>query len=117
MKTTERRMSIIKYLCYARHSKLEDLAQIYNVSVRTIQRDILEISSLIPLDVRAGRYDGGVYILKGYYMERMYMTSTEIKLLCKIKNAIETSGFIYLNTEEHYIFNNLLKQYTKPSIQ
>ena len=115
MKPTERRMSMIQYLCYARHSKLEDLASIYKVSKRTIQRDILEISPFIPLDPRAGRYDGGIYVLSEYRMDRMYMTTDEIDLLCKIQAAIDSSSIIHLNDEEYSIFKTLIKTYTKPS--
>lgn len=115
MKTIERRMSIIQYLCYARYSKLEELARIYNVSIRTIQRDILEIGPFIPLDPRSGRYDGGIYVVNEYRMDRMYMTTEEINLLYKIKAAIDASELIHLNDDEYYLFCALIKTYKKPS--
>lgn len=41
----------------------ENLANELNVSARTIRRDIVELSRLIPLYTKTGRYGGGIYIL------------------------------------------------------
>ena len=60
MGTAERRLEILKYLCRARKSTMTKLAELFGVSVRTIQRDILEIEATfhVPIDVRCGKYEG-----------------------------------------------------------
>ena len=40
MGTAERRLEIMKYLCKARFATMSDLAKKFDVSVRTIKRDI-----------------------------------------------------------------------------
>lgn len=40
MGTAERRLEIYKYLCLARKATMPQLAKMFGVSVRTIQRDI-----------------------------------------------------------------------------
>ena len=45
MGTAERRLEILKYLCRYRRATMPKLAEKFGVSVRTIQRDILEIEA------------------------------------------------------------------------
>ena len=56
MGTAERRLEILKYLCKFRKATMPHLAKIFGVSVRTVQRDVLEIEATfhVPLDVRCG---------------------------------------------------------------
>ena len=65
MGTAERRLEIMKLLCKERYMKMIDLAEMFSVSVRTIQRDIEELTFIIPLYAKSGRYDGGVYVKEG----------------------------------------------------
>ena len=51
MGTAERRLEIMKQLCRERHVTMPTLAKQYNVSVRTIQRDILELTFMMPIYV------------------------------------------------------------------
>ena len=44
LRTAERRLKLIKLLCRRRHETIINLSKEFNVSVRTIQRDIDEIS-------------------------------------------------------------------------
>ena len=68
---------------------MSNLALEFSVSVRTIQRDIDEISDMMPIYVKAGKYKGGVYVLDDYTMDRMYMTTKELLLLKKVLNEME----------------------------
>lgn len=49
MGTAERRLEIMKYLCRKRHATMSFLAEKFGVSVRTIQRDIFELTFMMPL--------------------------------------------------------------------
>lgn len=64
-KTTERIFDMMKYLCRVRYAPMPKLAEMYGVSVRTIKRDVDVLGSLIPLETRLGRYEGGVYVISG----------------------------------------------------
>ena len=89
MGTAERRLAIMKQLCRERHATMASLAEQYNVSIRTIQRDIFELTFLMPLDIKSGRYEGGVYVIGDYTMDRMYMTEEELDLLIKVKKMVK----------------------------
>ena len=67
----------------------------------------------MPLYVKTGRYEGGVYVDDGYTMDRMYMTTQEIELLIKVKKMTEDR----LSTKENRLFENIIKSYTKSSVK
>ena len=115
MGTSERRMEIMKYLCRKRHATMPELAVEFDVSIRTIQRDIFELGFMMPLDVRAGRHDGGVYVVGNYSMDRMYMNEDELQVLEKIALWIDKTKSPMLDDEEKKLLKNLISNYTKPS--
>ena len=89
MGTTERIFEMMKYLCQVRHATMPALAEKFGVSVRTIKRDIDELGYLIPLEIKTGRYEGGVYVMQGYKWDKAYMSAEDIALLIKIKKVGE----------------------------
>ena len=91
MGTAERRLEILKYLCKYRRATMPQLAEMFGVSVRTIQRDILEIEATFhaPLDVRCGKYDGGVFVVGDYSFDHAYMHDEELALLSKIHGMVK----------------------------
>ena len=111
MGTAERRLEILKYLCRVRKAKMTELAEIFGVSVRTIQRDIYEIEATfhVPINVKCGKYDGGVYIVGNYSFDRMYMCDEEIDLLRKIQRLVKT----LLSDNENAVLSNIIKNYSK----
>ena len=89
MGTAERRLEILKYLCKYRRATMPQLAEMLGVSVRTIQRDILEIEATfhVPIYVLFGKYDGG------------YMWSeitVLIELICTTRSLHYSQRFIDL---------------------
>lgn len=111
MGTAERRLEILKYLCKARKSTMPQLAQMFGVSVRTIQRDIFEIEATfhIPLEVKCGKYNGGIYVIGNYSFDHTYMRDDEIALLCKIKGILKTT----LSEDENALLAQIIKSYSK----
>ena len=87
MKTAERRKSIMNVLCRRRHETIRNLAFEFGVSTRTIRRDIEVLSYTEPIYTQRGRYDGGVYIVEGYYFNRMYMSKEELDILKKLHDS------------------------------
>ena len=64
MNITERRNSLLKALHRRGHDTIQNLAIEFDVSERTIRRDITELSLYEPIYTMPGRYGGGVYVLR-----------------------------------------------------
>ena len=84
MGPAERRNEIMRILCRQRYEKMSVLAEKLGVSVRTIGRDISALSISEPIYTQCGKYDGGVYVVDSYSLNRIYMKDNEIEVLCKI---------------------------------
>ena len=111
MGTAERRLEILKYLCKYRRATMPQLAEMFSVSIRTIQRDILEIEATfhVPLDVRCGKYDGGVFVVGDYSFDRAYMHRDELELLSKIQGLVMNR----LSDKENALLSQIINTYTK----
>lgn len=74
----ERMLSIITYLLNHEKVKAQELADKFEVSVRTIYRDIDGISQAgIPIVAYRGA-DGGIGIIDGYKMDKSVLTTSEV---------------------------------------
>lgn len=114
--TAERRNRIMKILCRKRYETISNLAHEFSVSERTIRRDIETMSLTEPIYTQTGRYCGGVYVMDGYWMERMYMDASESMVLNKLCKYAETNNIDILSTEELNILKNVIKDYSKPGV-
>lgn len=112
MGTAERRNTIIRVLCRRRHDTIQNLASELGVSERTIRRDIDVLSETVPLYTQSGRYTGGVYLMDGYSMDRMYMSNEEIDILCKLSNSDQA---IILSKPEAALLHRIISNYSKPT--
>lgn len=112
MGTAERRNAIMRILCRRRHETIQNLASEFGVSERTIRRDIDVLSYTEPIYTQTGRHTGGVYVMDGYAMDRMFMTDAEVNVLCKLYNATPAS---ILSKQESAILQRIITNYTKPS--
>lgn len=113
MGTTERRREIMKILCRRQHETMSNLASELGVSIRTIQRDIETLSITEPIYTQTGKYTGGVYIVDGYSIDRMYMTDTELNVLRKLY-ILSNRNISLLTKEEKQILEGIISQYSKP---
>lgn len=113
MGTAERRNEILKTLCRRRFETIQNLASEFGVSTRTIQRDIEILSATNPIYTKSGRYEGGIYVVDTFLMDRMYMTESEIDVMRKISSLLNTKS-IDLSEIDVSIFNNIISLYTKP---
>ena len=113
MGAAERRYEIMKILCRRKYETIRNLASEFGVSMRTIQRDIEILSRTEPIFTRSGKYDGGVYVVEGYSMSRMYMTDPELEVLQKLYIAAQTDPTL-LTEEEKTQLSRLISQYSKP---
>ena len=115
MGTTERRREIMKILCRRQHETMYNLASELGVSIRTIQRDVEILSITEPIYTQMGKYTGGVYIVEGYSIDRMYMTDAELNVLRKLYISSDKSVSL-LTKDEKKILKGLISQYSKPKI-
>lgn len=80
----ERQDAIVQILCMRRQDTIENLAQEFHVSVRTIKYDIEELTLAYPIETVRGRYGGGVRMKEGYSTGKKYLNSEQCQLLQKI---------------------------------
>lgn len=73
MGASERRRQILQILSRRRHETVENIAREFDVSERTIRRDIEVLSTEEPIYTRTGKYGGGVYVMDHYYAGRMFL--------------------------------------------
>lgn len=113
MGTAERRAEIMRILCRRRHETIENLAEEFGVSQRTILRDIEVLSVTESIYTQCGRYGGGVYVTDEYLMGKMYMTEEELSLLHKLSKFADEKAACELSKEEKKLLKALISQYTK----
>lgn len=80
MTANERRRRILEKLCARRYDTRENLAVEFNVSERTIERDILTLSLEYPIYTVQGN-GGGIYVEKWYRQDGKYLSDEQSELL------------------------------------
>ena len=113
MGTSERRSAILKALCRRRYETISNLAEEFNVSERTIRRDIDSLSGTEPIYTQSGRY-GGVYVMDEYRMDRMYMSEEETDVLCKIRDTQNVQSTGFLLPGEYAVLEQIIHTYARP---
>ena len=96
---------------------MSNLAEELGVSERTIRRDIEALSYREPIYTRQGRYDGGVYVLDGYYNKKMYLSEEEGNFIKKVYNAALSDGTYQFSFDEVKMLEGIIRIYTKPDIK
>ena len=117
MGIAERQNEILRILCRRRHETISNLAAELGVSERTIRRDIEDLSLTAPIYTRPGRYDGGVYVMDGYSMDRMYFKRSEADVIRGIVSAAERDGVCVIGKTELLILKEMLASYSKPIVR
>ena len=101
MAAEERRKAILEALYQRREDKMSNLAHEFGVTRQTIKNDIDVLSLNHPeIEVKAGRYGGGVFIKPGYRSDRKYLTSKEQDLLERLRNQLSGED---LDTMQHLL--------------
>ena len=105
--TAERRIEIIKYLCKCRASTVEQLAFEFEVSTKTISRDLTLLSLSHPIEVRQGR-GGGVFVMEGYRLGKVYLKDRQETV---IRKYIEIAP-----VEDKEDLESILTDFAKPKV-
>lgn len=113
MDSFNRRFKILQKLCQRRKDTSVNLAEEFNVSEKTIQRDIFELIRVAPIYTEFG-YGGGIFVTDTYKMDRMYMENYELEVLNKLLMKEHDDPGSILSEEEIEILRRLISDYTKP---
>ena len=91
---------------------MPQLAKMFGVSVRTIQRDVYEIEATFraPLEITTGRY-GGISVMGDYTLDRAYMCEEELLLLHKVQELVKEQ----ISKQENVMLSQIIKKYSKPA--
>ena len=106
MKTTERRLELIRIMCSRRYEKTENLAFEFNVSEKTVRRDIDAVSATVPLYTKRGAYGGGIYLLGDYAAEKTYMSDGDVLFLKRLSERCRSGS-------DRRSLQNIIKKYGK----
>lgn len=91
----ERRRRIIEFLIVNKKSTREILADEFHVSKRTITRDIVYLTSQVPIFTKSGNC-GGIYILPEYKYDSRHLSYTETECLTGLIACVEDDKKIIL---------------------
>lgn len=105
MSANERRNDMLMYLSAVRTASREDLAERYGVSLRTIDRDIEELTLSAPIYTQTGP-GGGIRVMDGWYASRHYLSGVQEALLKELMKGLQT--------EEAEIMHSILTEFAKP---
>lgn len=103
--TFSRRQAILDVLSARRFETMANLAFEFNVSVRTIQRDIDVLSTSAPIYTVCGN-GGGVRFMDGQYSSKRYLNTIERDLL---EEMLET-----VPSDKRGILQGILDKFSMP---
>ena len=88
LKANERRQKILEILCVRRQETMENLAQEFNVTTRTIRNDIEELTLAHPIETVRGRY----------YLGRKYLKPDQQELLKRLSENLTGEDLATMNS-------------------
>ena len=98
MTPSERREAILRVLCQRRQDKIDNLAEEFGVSVRTIKNDIEELTLAHPIETVRGRYGGGVKVADWYHQNRKTLSPEQAELLKRLAPSLEGDDLAVMNS-------------------
>ena len=99
-------MHILQILCKNKSERLDNLAEEFEVSKRTIQNDVEILSYSFPVYSQTGKY-GGIFIDKDYIFGMIYLTDNQLTLLKKVY-------FLLTDEEDIITLNTIITTYKNP---
>ena len=84
----DRRQAMLELLSDRRHETVANLMAEFNISRRTVQRDIIVLCSSASVYTVQGN-GGGVYVADGYYYGRRYLHSNQEELLRRLMPGLQ----------------------------
>jgi transcriptional antiterminator len=112
MTTHERHERLIQALATYGKLSTAQLANILNVSKRTILRDIDKLSLYYPIGSDIGR-TGGYYIINYKALNLPCLKKFEVELLEKITSEVDRSSVCSLTPDENQVLKDMIAVYSK----
>lgn len=103
MTALERRQAILEVLCIRRREIVENLAFEFDVSAKTIRRDLLELSLSYPIYTVHGKHQGGVYIAEDYYLGKQYFSDEQLQTIISLMDKADD--------DQKRVLEGMLKQF------
>ena len=115
MKSFERHYSILQILNEKKEVTTGYLAKEFDVSEKTILRDIWFLSDFLPIRTVQGRYGGGISYMDNYrYCDyKFYMSEEQERLLNKIINESKETGICQLSSCEIIVLSSIIEKYSR----
>lgn len=107
MTANDRRKTILEVLSDRREENMQNLAFEFNVSERTIMRDIEMLTCSAPVYTVQGN-TGGIRVADGWYVSRRYMSEDDENILRKMLPGLQT--------EQQDALRRVLSAFAKPKI-
>ena len=101
--TYERRESIRLLLVRRKYAKVKDLVDEYGVTKQTILKDIVFLSSRLPITTKTGKC-GGIFLNEEVEAPREYLSQDEENLLLYISKS--------LNKRERIMISNIINKFS-----
>jgi predicted DNA-binding transcriptional regulator YafY len=105
---SERRSKILEFLTLIKHTTRIELAEKFDVSLDTIDRDITYLSSIAPIYTKQGNC-GGIHILPEYRSYKNYLSEAEETFLYNLMQRVEI--------EEKRILCGIITKFAKNPMQ
>ena len=105
---TDRRLQLLEHLTVNKFATRTELAELFNVSTDTIDRDIVYLSRHAPIYTKQGN-GGGIIISPKYRNYINYLTDTEEELLYKLMQ--------YIENEEKRVLCGIITKFTKNPVK
>ena len=98
MNQVERRNAIKEILFSDRNAQIQNLADRFGVSVRTIKYDIEALTCSYPIETVRGRYGGGVKVSDWYHPGRNTLSPKQMDLLKKLAPTLDGDDLAVMNS-------------------
>ena len=114
MNTLDRRNEILRILNSRKSITVPELAKRFEVSERTILRDITYLSSSAPIVTTQGKY-GGISLMSGYKYNdyRYYLGTEQASVLDKIIFQCRQSGTCNLSLDDLACIEGIKDKYVR----
>ena len=87
----ERRIRMLTYITQNKNTTRMELSNVFNISLATVNRDIIFLSSIAPIYTKQGN-GGGIYILPEYRSYKNYLTDSEENFLYDLIQKVDNDG-------------------------
>ena len=98
MTASDRREAILNTLLLRRKDTASNLAREFGVSERTIRNDIVVLMCSYPIEMKQGRYEGGIEVAPWFHMDRRYLAPEQVDLLKRLAPGLGEKDLQVLNS-------------------